>query len=98
MLLILGAVFSEHIIGSSSVFFFMFLAYGLLTSVPGWAVTVRRLHDTNRSGWTILLQLIPYIGGIIFIIFLALNGNSGSNYYGPDPKEIKESVPESAIS
>lgn len=60
--------------------------YGLATLIPGLAVTVRRLHDTGRSGWWILICLIPFIGAIIFIVFLASNGNAAENKYGGDPK------------
>jgi len=60
--------------------------YILATLVPSLAVTVRRLHDINKSGWTMLLQLIPYVGGIIMLVFTVKNGDVGSNQYGPDPK------------
>ena len=54
--------------------------------VPSLAVTVRRLHDTGKSGWLYLLVLIPYIGGLIIFIFTVLDGDKGDNAYGPDPK------------
>ena len=54
--------------------------------VPSLAVTVRRLHDTGKSGWFYLLALIPYIGGLIIFIFTVLDGDKGDNAYGPDPK------------
>ena len=44
--------------------------YGLLTLIPGIAVTVRRLHDTNRSGWNLLLLFIPIVGFIVLLVFL----------------------------
>ena len=53
--------------------------------VPSLAVSVRRLHDTDRSGWWLLLGLIPF-GGIILLIFYLLDGTPGTNRYGPDPK------------
>jgi len=56
--------------------------------IPGLAVSVRRLHDTDRSGWWILISLIPLIGGIWFLILMVLDGTSGQNQYGPDPKEV----------
>ncbi|MEM7780661.1 MAG: DUF805 domain-containing protein [Pseudomonadota bacterium] len=68
----------------------MLIIFGLLYLglffIPGLAVTVRRFHDQNRSGWFILLQFIPYIGGLIVFIFMCLDGTPGNNQYGPDPK------------
>ena len=54
--------------------------------VPGLAVTVRRLHDTGKSGWLYLLVIIPYIGSLIIFIFTVIEGDKGDNKYGPDPK------------
>lgn len=54
--------------------------------LPGLGVSIRRLHDTNRSGWWTLLSFIPIIGWIILIIFLATDGDAGNNSYGPNPK------------
>ena len=54
--------------------------------VPSLAVTVRRLHDTGKSGWFYLLAFIPYIGGLIIFIFTVIEGDKGDNKYGPDPK------------
>jgi uncharacterized membrane protein YhaH (DUF805 family) len=53
--------------------------------IPSWAVLVRRLHDTNRSGWWWLLVFIPIIGWIILIVFLASAGTPGPNRFGPSP-------------
>ncbi|WP_225204504.1 DUF805 domain-containing protein [Novosphingobium huizhouense] len=54
--------------------------------IPSIAVQVRRFHDQDRSGWMVLLGFIPYIGGIIVIVFMCLEGTRGANRYGPDPK------------
>ena len=54
--------------------------------VPSLAVTVRRLHDTGKSGWFYLLAIIPYLGGLIIFIFTVIEGDKGDNKYGPDPK------------
>ena len=54
--------------------------------IPGLAVAVRRLHDTNKSGWLILLGLIPLIGVIILLVFYFTDGDRGMNNYGPSPK------------
>ena len=58
---------------------------GLGLLLPSLAVTVRRLHDTSRSGWWILLGLIPVVGGIILIVFYVQDSH-GDNKYGPSPK------------
>ncbi len=50
--------------------------------LPSLAVTVRRLHDTDRSGWWFLIQLIPF-GGLVLLVFMVLSGTSGTNRYGP---------------
>ena len=70
-----------------------FSAFGILASlyslavlIPGIAVCTRRLHDTNRSGWFQLLVLIPLVGSIILIIWLAQDSQTGTNQYGPSPK------------
>jgi len=62
--------------------------FALGTLIPTIAVTVRRLHDTDRSGWWILLELVPVIGGIVVLVFTCLDGTPGSNKYGPNPKEV----------
>lgn len=70
--------------------FFLILGYlyelGIL--LPSVAVTVRRLHDTNKSGWWILIGLIPLVGGIVLLIFTVLPGDRGPNRYGDDPKGV----------
>lgn len=60
--------------------------YSLALLIPGLAVGARRLHDTNRSGWLLLLGLIPFIGWLVLIIFLVQDGTRGDNRFGPDPK------------
>ncbi len=54
--------------------------------IPSIAVTVRRLHDTDRSGWWLLIALVPLIGAIIFLIFMVQDSQAGENQYGPNPK------------
>jgi len=58
--------------------------YGLATLIPSLAVAIRRLHDTGKSGWYLLVGLIPLVG-IWLIILLATEGNMGENEYGEDP-------------
>lgn len=61
--------------------------YTLAVLIPGISVTVRRLHDTDRSGWWIFISLIPIIGGITLLVFMVLDSTSGDNEYGPNPKQ-----------
>ncbi|MEV6414281.1 DUF805 domain-containing protein [Kribbella sp. NPDC051718] len=60
--------------------------YSLAVLVPGLAVSWRRLHDTGRSGWWYLINLVPCVGWIVFLVFAIQEGNAGDNAYGPDPK------------
>ena len=60
--------------------------YSLALLVPSLAVSVRRLHDTNRSGWFILIGLIPVVGWIILLVFYCMDSQAGDNQYGPYPK------------
>lgn len=53
--------------------------------LPSWAVLVRRPHDTDRSGWWWLIALIPLLGWIVLIVFLASPGTPGPNRFGPPP-------------
>ena len=60
--------------------------YGLAIIIPSIAVSVRRLHDIDRTGWWILIGLVPLIGGIVLLVFALLDSTPGSNRYGPNPK------------
>lgn len=71
---------------------------GLLTSIfsiiiliPSISVTVRRFHDIGRTGWWLLLSFIPVLGWIALFIFTLLDSQSGSNTYGPNPKQVSGS-------
>ena len=59
--------------------------YGLVLLLPSWAVLVRRLHDTGRSGWWVLLFFVPVVGVIVLMVFCCLRGDAGTNRFGPDP-------------
>jgi uncharacterized membrane protein YhaH (DUF805 family) len=54
--------------------------------IPSLAVSIRRLHDTDKSGWFLLLGLIPFVGAIILLVFFCTDGTSGPNRFGSDPK------------
>jgi len=64
------------------------LVYALALFIPTLAVTVRRLHDTGRSGWWLFLILVPVIGILVLLIFVMLDGNTNENAYGQNPKHI----------
>jgi uncharacterized membrane protein YhaH (DUF805 family) len=66
--------------------------YSLAVLIPTLAVTVRRLHDIDRTGWWILIALVPLIGGIVLLVFALLDGTPGTNRYGPNPKEATARV------
>lgn len=60
--------------------------YSLAVLLPSLAVAVRRLHDTGRSGWWLLISLVPFVGGIILLIFMCLDSEVSENKYGSNPK------------
>jgi uncharacterized membrane protein YhaH (DUF805 family) len=61
--------------------------YFLVFFIPGLAVQVRRFHDQDKSGWFILLGFIPYVGSLVLLVFMCLEGTRGPNRFGPDPKD-----------
>ncbi|MBT2571231.1 DUF805 domain-containing protein [Planococcus sp. ISL-110] len=61
--------------------------FSLIIFIPSLSVTVRRLHDIGRSGWWLLLSFIPVLGWIALFVFTLLDSQSGSNKYGPNPKQ-----------
>ena len=66
---------------------FAALLFALAVLIPYLAVTIRRLHDTNRSGWWILIALVPAIGGIVLLVFMVLDSDPDENRFGPNPKD-----------
>ena len=60
--------------------------YGLAVLLPSLGVEVRRLHDTNHTGWWILIGLVPLIGSLVLLYFLVQDSDAGDNQYGPNPK------------
>lgn len=61
--------------------------YSIAVFIPNISVTVRRLHDINRTGWWVLIALIPIIGAIILLIFMVQDSTPGENRFGNNPKE-----------
>ncbi len=89
-------IWSEEAIGEdllSALVFILFTIYWLATVIPSFAVTVRRLHDTGRSAWWLLIGFIPYIGGLILLIPLVNKTYPMPNQYGEpagwDPDNIR---------
>jgi uncharacterized membrane protein YhaH (DUF805 family) len=76
--------FIDVLLGGEGVIATLYLVGVLL---PTLAVTVRRLHDTGRSGWWLLISLIPLIGGIVLLVFYVQDSEKGRNSFGPNPKE-----------
>jgi len=75
------AVIIDAVIGTSIIY----PLFGLATILPGIAVSIRRLHDTDRTGWWLLIIFIPLIGAILLIIWYCTAGTPGPNRFGPDP-------------
>ena len=63
------------------------LIFSMMIVIQALAVSVRRMHDTGRTGWWLLIQFVPYIGTVIWFVLSILDGQKGENQYGPDPKQ-----------
>ena len=88
---LLGGSFNQE---SRLMFMYKLIAiYYAVTTVPAMAVGVRRLHDTGRSGWWMLVSLIPFVGGIWLIVLMCLDGSAGDNRYGSPPDGTTGNVP-----
>ena len=86
-----GAVAStlDIVLGFSWGYFFLLNGlYSIVLLIPSLAVAVRRLHDIGKSGWMLLILMIPVIGGIWMLVLLLREGNSFENEYGPNPKGV----------
>lgn len=84
-LLFLPVIFLGKIIDSPEFIIVLFSVLSLILLVPSLAVCIRRLHDTGKSGWWLLLALIPYIGSLIVIVFYCMPSD-GDNKYGVKPE------------
>ena len=81
--------FTDNVIGTFNAdvgFGLLGGVYSLALLIPTFAVSVRRLHDTDRSGWWLLIELIPLIGGLVLLIFMVQDSQPLDNQYGPNPK------------
>jgi uncharacterized membrane protein YhaH (DUF805 family) len=70
----------------ADIFWVLYVIYALALIVPSIAVTIRRLHDTDKSGWWILIGLVPFVGGIILLVFMCIDSTPGTNQWGPSEK------------
>jgi uncharacterized membrane protein YhaH (DUF805 family) len=85
----IGAIFIDSRTGSVNKYLGLGPASGifaLIVLLPSAAVAVRRLHDTNRSAWWLLLTFIPILGPLSLFVIYCLEGTPGDNDYGPDPR------------
>lgn len=80
------------IIGSAIGVEFISYIYSIGVLIPTLAVAVRRLHDTGRSGWWLLIALVPLVGAIVLIVFLASEGKPETNEHGANPKLSPQAV------
>lgn len=90
VLISLGLGVLDIVAGTYSVEYetgFFSALYSLLVLIPSIAVSVRRLHDTNRSGWWVVISLIPIIGVLVLFVFTCLDSQPGTNRFGANPKE-----------
>ncbi|MDO8802260.1 DUF805 domain-containing protein [Phenylobacterium sp.] len=71
---------------ASAVIALLYFGFCLYIFIPSMAVSFRRLHDSGRTAWWLLLGLIPILGHLVLLIFMILDGTPGENRYGPDPK------------
>lgn len=62
--------------------------YSLAVLLPALAVSVRRLHDTEHSGWWLLIGFIPIVGALVLLVFFVQDGTPGDNRFGPNPKGV----------
>ncbi len=82
--LVIAALIDYTIFGTPEALFYG--VFGLAVFLPGLAVTIRRLHDVDRTGWWIFLNLVPLIGSIVLIVWFCTAGTPGPNRFGPEQK------------
>tara|TARA_B100001250_G_C19242209_1_gene547038 strand:- start:104 stop:478 length:375 start_codon:yes stop_codon:yes gene_type:complete len=85
--MILDSLFgSYYYIGDVEIIGYLELITSIIHIVPSIAVTIRRLHDINKTGWFFCVILIPLAGIIWYLVMMCTNGTNGENEYGTDPK------------
>lgn len=83
ILLYLGGSIVLGVLGQLGAIIFFLILLGMI--IPGLAVVIRRLHDTDRSGWWILIGVVPLVGFIVMLVFMCTPGTKGPNKFGQDP-------------
>lgn len=86
VLLYAGAIAVDLLVGVVEGFNVLTIAVFLVLVIPVLSATVRRLHDTGRSGWWYFISYIPVIGLIWLLVLLILDGEATDNQYGPSPR------------
>ena len=88
----IGLLFFEtSFLGRNELYFslgWLTTPFALLSLIPSVSVSIRRLHDTGRSGWWILINLIFFVGTLFFIFWTFQDSQKGSNRWGPNPKGV----------
>ncbi|AOW20969.1 DUF805 domain-containing protein [Urechidicola croceus] len=99
MIFAIGAMILDNLLGftfdmqgQSLGYGYVYLLYVLFALVPGLAVSVRRLHDVGKSGWMVLIGLIPFIGGIWLLVLFVTDSEEGTNNWGPNPKSEENEI------
>jgi len=86
LLSVIGGGTSGNMNGLGMALTGLYILFVLGIFIPSLAVSFRRLHDTDRSAWWLLIALLPFIGGLVLLVFTVLPGTAGPNKFGPDPK------------
>ncbi|RKS86015.1 uncharacterized membrane protein YhaH (DUF805 family) [Orbus hercynius] len=86
VLMILAGIFGSFSHSLASIVVFIYFIFAAAVIIPTIAVTVRRLHDTGRSGWWYLIIFVPIVGPIILLVFMFLDSMPIENQYGLNPK------------
>jgi len=85
-----GDNFRWRDLGAAGLPFYVMMLYALATFIPTCAVTVRRLHDCNYSGWWLLVGLVLYVGEVALFALLCFQGTAGDNRFGAEPDEYRD--------
>jgi uncharacterized membrane protein YhaH (DUF805 family) len=84
MIVVIGLVIVESLVLFPGILSGIYML-GVLC--PALGVSIRRLHDTGKSGWWIFINLVPFIGGLWYLYLMVIDGTTGDNQYGSNPKE-----------
>jgi uncharacterized membrane protein YhaH (DUF805 family) len=95
LLIILGLIFLAADVKTLGLIMLgLYILYAMAVIIPHLGVLVRRLHDTNKSGWYYFMAFIPLVGGILVLVALCTDGDYGENDYGRDPKRLLDEMNE----